>query len=431
MSSDCDRMREHVADLVSGTLSREDVQIVEQHLRQCPTCRSYADALRKEDLLLNEYFTDMSADMTARQQRVLSAVDRCRVPKQKNSAAIWRIIMRSKITKLATAATIIVAVLVGLHVVGPLGATVTFAQVVEPILNAKTVICDVIIGADDTNPAMHEIIVGSRIRRTMSNLPGLVMIIDLDGGQMLALDTAGKTGSYVSIEGQVKDRTQNYVDFLRQVIRQVQDGRVEKIGEKVIDGQKAIGFVGRGRNEEVTIWADPQTAHPLRIEAQIGQEFAFIMKNFEFDTPVDDALVSMELPAGYTEQEATSDLTDVTEQDFVEGLRVFAEVLEDGVFPEAIGTETTMKRLPEMVEKAQQKGVSEEEIGELGTRLGRAMIFHQILESQGQWHYVGAGVKLGDADKAVFWYQPKGSPTCRVIYGDLRVEDVAPEDLPK
>jgi hypothetical protein len=322
-------------------------------------------------------------------------------------------------------------VLVGLHVVGPLGATVTFAQVVEPILNAKTVICDVIIGADDTNPVMHEIIVGSRIRRTMSNLPGLVMIIDLDGGQMLALDTAGKTGSYVSIEGQVKDRTQNYVDFLRQIIRQVQEGQVEKIGEKVIDGQKAIGFVGRGRNEEVTIWADPQTAHPLRIEAQIGQEFAFIMKNFEFDTPVDDALVSMELPAGYTEQEAASDLTDVTEQDFVEGLRVFAEVLEDGVFPEAIGTETTMKRLPEMVEKAQQKGISEEEIGELGTQLGRAMIFHQILEGQGQWHYVGAGVKLGDADKAVFWYQPKGSPTCRVIYGDLSVKDVPFEDLPK
>jgi hypothetical protein len=84
-----------------------------------------------------------------------------------------------------------------------------------------------------------------------------------------------------------------------------------------------------------------------------------------------------------------------------------------------------------MVEKAQQKGISEEEIGELGTQLGRAMIFHQILETQGQWHYAGAGVKLGDAEKAIFWYQPKGSPMCRVIYGDLSVKDVAPEDLPK
>jgi hypothetical protein len=353
------------------------------------------------------------------------------LPKPRQSI-LREYIMNSKITKLAAAAAIIIAVLAGLHFVGnPFGATVTFAQVVEPILNAKTVICDVIIGADDTNPVMHEIIVGPRIRRTMSNLPGLVMIIDLDGGQLLALDTAGKTGSYISIEGQVKDRTKNYVDFLRQVIRQVQEGKVEELSEQIIDGKKAIGFVGKGQNEGVTIWADPQTAHPIRIEAQIGQEFAFIMKNLEFDVPVNDALVSMELPAGYTEQEATSDLTDVTEQDFVESLRIFAEVIGDGVFPEAVGTETTMKQMPVLVQKAQQKGISEEEIGQLGTQLGRGMIFHQILETQSQWHYAGGGVKLGDAEKPIFWYLPKDSKTYRVIYGDLSAKDVAPEDLPK
>ena len=46
-------------------------------------------------------------------------------------------------------------------------------------------------------------------------------------------------------------------------------------------------------------------------------------------------------------------------------------------------------------------------------------------------HYAGAGVKLGDADKAIFWYRQKDAKTYRVIYGDLSVKDVAPEDLPK
>ncbi|MHC4618314.1 MAG: hypothetical protein ACYTEQ_11245, partial [Planctomycetota bacterium] len=32
---------------------------------------------------------------------------------------------------------------------------------------------------------------------------------------------------------------------------------------------------------------------------------------------------------------------------------------------------------------------------------------------------------------AIFWYRPKDSQTFRVIYGDLSVEDVAPEDLPE
>jgi hypothetical protein len=35
----------------------------------------------------------------------------------------------------------------------------------------------------------------------------------------------------------------------------------------------------------------------------------------------------------------------------------------------------------------------------------------------------------GDTDKAVFWYQPKDAETYRVIYGDLSVEDVAPESI--
>jgi hypothetical protein len=47
------------------------------------------------------------------------------------------------------------------------------------------------------------------------------------------------------------------------------------------------------------------------------------------------------------------------------------------------------------------------------------------------WHYAGAGVKLGDAATAIFWYQSSGSDTYRVIYGDLSAKDVAEKDLPK
>jgi len=75
--------------------------------------------------------------------------------------------------------------------------------------------------------------------------------------------------------------------------------------------------------------------------------------------------------------------------------------------------------------------VSEEEGTKIGMSFAKGMLFHQILESQGQWKYTGAGVKLGDASKVVFWYQPQGSDTCRAIYGDLTVKDVAKENLPQ
>ncbi|MCU0913161.1 MAG: hypothetical protein MUC88_01190 [Planctomycetes bacterium] len=51
--------------------------------------------------------------------------------------------------------------------------------------------------------------------------------------------------------------------------------------------------------------------------------------------------------------------------------------------------------------------------------------------SRGPWHYRGQGVKLGTPDTPIFWYQPPGSTTRRVIYADLSVYAVAPEDLPK
>ena len=262
-------------------------------------------------------------------------------------------------------------------------------------------------------------------------MPNMIQILDLDGGKILALDEDEKSAASVDIQGAVAEGTKNYVEFLRQVIRQVKDGQVEKIGENVIDGQKVIGFVGRGPNEKVTIWADPKTAHPIRIELEVGHMVA-IMKNFEFDAPVDEALVSMDVPAGYKLQETTFNLTEGTEQDFVEGLRIWAEVLGDGAFPEAIGSEITMKKMPEFMQKLQQMSISDEEATQMAMKVAQGMLFHQMLDMRGgDWNYAGSGIKLGDAQTAIYWYQPQGSETYRVIYGDLSAKDVAAEDLPK
>lgn len=429
----CTESKELLVAYVEGLLEDSEKQAVAEHLKDCSACQAELQELTGlHDRLVTNGKTLAQSNLekdvmnqVMREQNVrLKAASRAT-----DALKIRRTIMKSPMIKIAAAAVIIIAVLIGIN---PFKSTITFAQVVEPILNAKTVICDLIIGSDETNPVTHEIIVDSRIRRTMSNLPNMTMIIDLDGESMLVLDTEEKTAAYVDIQGDVRDRTQNYVTFLRQAINEVQkNSNIEELGEQVIDGQKAVGFKGSGPNEEVTIWADPKTARPIRIEAQIGQEFAFIMKNFEFDVAVDDSLVSMEVPAGYVLQEKSIDFSDSTEKDFVESLRIWAEIIGDGTFPDAIGTESAMKAMPTLVQKLTQMQLSEEEGTQLGTSFGKGMMFHQILETQGEWNYAGAGVKLGDADTAIFWYQPQDSATYRVIYGDLNVKDVTPEDLPK
>ena len=59
------------------------------------------------------------------------------------------------------------------------------------------------------------------------------------------------------------------------------------------------------------------------------------------------------------------------------------------------------------------------------------MFFQVTAVESSDWYYAGNGVKLGEADKPVFWYQPRDSKTYRVIYGDMSVKDVSPQDLPK
>lgn len=338
--------------------------------------------------------------------------------------------MKSKITKAAAAAVIIFAVLIGINI---FGGTVTFAKVAEQFLKARTVVYDFIIGDEENNPViMHEIVVGPRIRRTISNLPGMTQIIDMETGKMLALNDVDKTAAYVNIKGVLQERTRGYIEFVRKVLMELKDSqKVVKLGEQEIEGRKAIGFSGRGNNnQELKIWADPKTAVPIRVELRLGQ-LLVVFKNFQFDEPIDDSQVSMEVPEGYKLEEAEIDFTKGTEEDFIKSLRVWAEVLLDGKFPDAIGTERYMKQMPLIGEKLAQSGLSKDEAEKLAMALPRGMFFLQLLEIDDKYHYAGKGVKLGEADKAIFWYRPKEAEKYRVIYGDLSVKEVSKENLPK
>jgi len=429
----CEESKELLVAYFEGLLEDSEQQAVEEHLKDCSACQAELQELKglHDRLVTNgKALAQSNLEKDVMNQVIREQNVRLKATKRATEALkIRRTIMRSPITRIAAVAAVIIVAALGINYI--MAPSVTWARVIEPILNAKTVVFDMILGTDDTGMVSHEIVVGSRMRRVMSNMPNMTMIIDIDNANLLALDTDAKTAVYADIAGELGDRHQSYIKFVRQIIGQLLDGQVEELGEQVIDGQKAIAFVGRGQNEEVRIWADPETALPIRIEAEIGQELSFIMKNFEFNAAVDESLMSMDVPDGYTLQETNIDLGNTTEENFVESLRIWAEIIGDGTFPESIGTQSAMAQMPVLIQKVAAMQVSEEKGTEIGMSFAKGMLFHQTLESQGAWNYAGAGVKLGDADTAIFWYQPQDSATYRVIYGDLSVKDVAEENLPK
>ena len=341
-------------------------------------------------------------------------------------------IMRNSITKIAAAAVIIVGVILGMYYIGgPLTATVTFADVIKPILNAQTAEFDIIVGENEQGPVIHDMVKGSRIRRTLSNMEDDIIIIDLETGRILTMNVSKKEAAYVDLKG--LPSIPNYLEVLKNIINMLQDSphfEVEELGQQEIQGQSVIGFRAIHPKAEITIWADSETALPVQIE-QIEPQLKVVCKNVKFDSPMDDSLFSMDVPDGYELQQVELDLMGSTEQDFVEGLRIRAEVFGDGWFPESVAVEDYIKEAPEIEKKMGELGLSDEEETELGMKISLHLLFIRFFKGQGQWRYAGKGVKLGDGDTPIFWYQSEGSDTYRVIYGDLSIQDVARQDLPQ
>lgn len=344
--------------------------------------------------------------------------------------SLGRILMNSKWSKLAVAAVVVVAVLLGLRFVG--GTSVTFAQVIEPILNASSAAFDIIVGAEEPNtPVIRDMVKGSRIRRTLSNVPGNVSIIDLENKRILNLTEEKKEAAYIDLKG--LPEIPNYLELLKNSLVRLQDSPhfvTEDLGTREIDGRQAVGFLAKHPKAEITLWADAETGLPVRIESKEGQ-LNVICKNMQFDAPMDESLFSMDVPEGYKLRQMEIDLNSGTEEAFIAGLRFLAEKINDGVFPDGVAVDDFLKQVPALSKKTEAMNLSDEEELAMGKTIQQFLLFTRFFKGEGKWYYRGQGVKLGDADKAIFWYRPKDSKTYRVIYGDLRVEDVAPENLPE
>jgi len=434
----CAEYKELLVAYIEGLLDEAEKHSVAEHLKSCASCRAelkevsdlHGRLVKNGNTLTHSDLEEVVLDRIIREQNVRLKT----TTKISTSLKLRRIIMKSKITRFAAAAAIIIAALIAVYFVGnPLGATVTFADVIKPILNARTVVLDFIIGSEEAGPFMQDIIVGSKIRRTFSNME-TILIIDTDNAKMLTLSPADKSAVYIDIQGPLEKGTKSYLGLVRDIVSKIVDNPnipVQELGEREIDGRRAVGFLLSESKIKLTIWADAETALPIRIEMLMGQSQT-IIKNIEFDVPVDESLVSMDVPAGYTLHEKELDWTEFSEQDFIVVLQLWAEHVLGGKFPDSVSLEDVMKLAPVLGEKIGQLDVSDEEKGRLGMAMGRGFVFFSQLEPSGaDWHYVGKGVEFGDANTAVFLYRPEGSDTYRVIYGDLSVKDSAPEDLPK
>jgi len=353
-------------------------------------------------------------------------------------AKIWRTIMKSKITKLAAAAAIIVAIFVAVHQFGRSVESVAFADVVEPFLTARTATFKITITGQGVPSQEFDGMFMEPCRMRHTQPGGGTVIVDLEKGKFVTLLPQLKQAIVLELTNVPEDPgSLNFFQEIRNRILKAQplnDESVEFLGRQQVDGQSAIGYHVRKPGLDATVWANAETKMPVQIEV-VDDPMIITMSNIAFDVQLDEKLFSLDIPEGYAVKTFRRDLSEPTEKDFIESLRIWAEHM-DGKFPSKMDRSALNEFMEYQKEKAKQKG-TEPSIDDI-IALQQVIIdmthgfpFAEALPADSDSHYAGKDVKFGDADTPIYWYRPKGSKTYRVIYGDLNVKDVTPENLPK
>lgn len=370
-------------------------------------------------------------------------------------------IMRDRITKLATAALIALAALIGVSQFGG-NHTAVFADTMAQIEKAHSVVfTETFCNEDGTKRwSSRQMATDQGILRTEMEF-GTVLVSDYSRGILLQLEPSRKHAIVTYRVGE-KQRTRlssrvGWATSLHQ--------GAKPIGQEKIDGKMTNAFFSDQPFEKTTVWVDPQTDLPIRAQRidlrnpradivvptlsldakDFGAETSsvssmsgsdsgrgiqegqiIVYSDFQWNVELDESLFSLEPPADYTVERKQHDVADKGDLALVEALSVWTE-MTGGTFPARIDDLVDPNLVkPLLIAKFDRHGDPKEERDQAmaaGRVLLKASWFAQQHKVDNNWWYAGAGVKLGDADKAICWWKQGGAKTYRVVYGNLHIGD--------
>ncbi len=362
--------------------------------------------------------------------------------KQKSGATkpdIWRTIMNTKTRKFATAAVILIAATTALYIIaGPISTTTNvYAEVAERLHKALTMTYTVTTSMPVEGMPDMEMEVAFKepglMRMTMTG--GYVSVMDSVQGKALSIIPARQQFIEMDMSNLPDDPGQNQLSVIEK-LRSLPDRADEELGETEIDGRTVQGFRVTEEGVTNTVWIDSKTRELVEVEIEFANApgMSGTMTDIQFDVELPDELFSITPPDGYTRLELQVDVSEASEDDLIEYLRLWSSWTKDNSFPPTLNPMELAKVSMEMVKAGKfgpEQQTTEEQSLDRTMKMTRGMMFVMKLPTDSNSRYAGENVKHGDADTPIFWYQPDGSDTYRVIYGDLTVKNVSPEDLPQ
>ncbi|MFC1760596.1 hypothetical protein ACFL6U_00775 [Planctomycetota bacterium] len=359
----------------------------------------------------------------------------------------WRRIMSAKITRCSVAAAVVVIVALSFLGISPDGSSIVFADIVEQMRLFRPYRCRYTVIEKDAQKRKSYVFERNspeQRRETYSN--GLIYVLDLSISKELQLDPNTDLAREHWLDVAYGDMGNRDFDLMAHVERMLDHPR-EDLGTKTLEGKTAQGFRQSDTYNDLTLWADVETKLPVVfqiIHVNTGKKIVF--DQFEFDVTFPEDHFSTVAPPGYKVRKTGKGYTDpekvgqgLSEEPLLTGLKAVAEFL-DGEFPLGLGVGQVKQAVRQY---AEEHNLTEEEEDDRILPLVNVitkMVFYLRDLRHGpdmktskvkDFQYRGSGVKLGDSETPILWWQYNDATTYRVIYGDLSIRDVAVEDLPQ
>lgn len=438
------QINELLPAFVLGELDEVQTSEVQAHLAQCAECAHEVEQLEKL-LAHTAGLGEVSADQefcAAAGRDVLAAATqeknkRPRHGPESGAAVIWRIFMRSGTAKLAAAAVIVLAVILGLTLFTGSGAGKAYAQVVDRLYKAQTLTFSVINKTGEvTMPTLRtQIAFRAPGSFRITSTEGFVTVAQATGDSIRGINLIAGVKKYGEFELSNLPKNPDAGPYVSiEALLALPAEADELLGPAEIDGRQLDGYRVHQADTTVTVWIDPVTGDLARAELEFATapNMNMILTDFAFDAALPDSLFSIEPPADYTPfgPELQGDASSMTEADLIAFLRLWSTWTVDHVFPPTVGPELGKITLKMATEGRFVGLVAPGYDGDQQYQImfrGTAFMAGLPIST---WRYAGQNVAFGDPATPIFWYQPEGSPTYRIIYADLSVRDVAPEDIP-
>jgi hypothetical protein len=471
----CEKFRANLIAYVEGLLKESAREAMEEHLKSCSDCRaelSEVSELRDKLVENGNRFAEADYENTVMDRIVREQCFKLRKVEKANRL-IWirRLIVDSKITKIAAAAVIIVGVLIGLNFI-PIGEDggVAIGDVLTQVENIKNVVYRMTAkmvglpvvpgeGVIDINSVIklsyeYEAcyvdstigIPGKATRSKAYILFGERKIYSLMPDQKKYIEMTLTEEIIKEIEEENGDPLTLLKAMVECEYKELGNDTINGIdvwGIEVVDpllGSKMGGLARGGMFDEVVIqlWVDVKTKLPVSMSvtgsAKNGEvSMDMVINDFQWDAEVEAAEFEPNIPDDY-ELLGQSELTVGDEgAEIIEVLELFTEY-SHGTYPSSLAGLTVALEFAEALQIEFAKnppppGGPPKEIIDKIVKLEMVGMKYATLASEGKEPAYYGDKVTAEFGHAVLFRWKVDDDMYRVVFGDLSTRDVDAEEL--